>query len=605
MGLPLLPDPYSNPEVVGSGAFGIVVRARDHMLDRDVAIKLVPHRDLDDRTIDRFVDEAKRVARLQHPNVVTIHSAGIHDDHLYLVMEYATGGTLADQIPESGGIPMNDALRYLDEAAKGLDYAHMNGVVHQDVKPTNLLVDAHDAVKVADFGLAREMDRSSATRGGTLFYAAPEKWDPDLVLTPATDVFALAMTAWELLTGHPHGGLARIASTGIEASSRISDVLVGAPVKADRVFAAAFAIEPTMRTQSTTEFVNQLRSALGSAPSLQPTMHHAPGRRRRPAGAIPMFDDRLSLLDDEPMAARSSTPSVLRDGGSLAIRHTAAQVAVRDTDWFLGVKWSGSVKPQQRGTGIWVAVVNNGVLYEIKSGCTREEAIDFILSNGRNVPRVTVGIDFGFSVPAWFIDEQGWRSALQLWDYLDSMEQHRGVLTQWPAHLTLPFWGPNIRTRPDIPAGADWFRQTENDVREMTGAVPKSVFQLTGAGSVGGMSVRGMPQLKRMRDQGWSVWPFDPPTSHTALEVFPRSLLLALATPGTKPSRDEVRDDVMAALPPAFLSGDSDLGDLLAANHTAFEAAFAAWSLWADGAELPDLSQDPIAQREGRIWLPE
>ncbi len=605
MGLPLLPDPYSNPEVVGSGAFGIVVRARDHMLDRDVAIKLVPHRDLDDRTIERFVDEAQRVARLQHPNVVTIHGAGIHDDHLYLVMEYATGGTLADQIPESGGIPMNDALRYLDEAAKGLDYAHMNGVVHQDVKPTNLLVDAHDAVKVADFGLAREMDRSSATRGGTPFYAAPEEWDPDLVLTPATDVFALAVTAWELLIGHPHGGLARIASTGIEASSRISDVLVGAPVKADRVFAAAFAIEPAMRTQSTTEFVDQLRSALGSVPLLQPTVHHAPRRRRRPSGAISLFDDRLSLLDDGPMAARPSTLSVLRDGGSLAIRHAAAQAAVRDTDWFLGVKWSGSVKPRQSGTGIWVAVVNNGVLCDLKSGCTREEAIDFILSDGRNVPRVTVGIDFGFSVPAWFIDEQGWQSALQLWDYLDSIEQHRGVFTQWPAHLTLPFWGPNIRSRPDIPAGADWFRQTENDVREMTGAVPKSVFQLTGAGSVGGMSVRGMPQLKRMRDQGWSVWPFDPPTSHTALEVFPRSLLLALATPGTKPSRDEVRNDVMAALPPAFLSGDSDLGDLLATNHTAFEAAFAAWSLWADGAELPDLSQDPIAQREGRIWLPE
>ncbi len=602
MGTISLPDPFTNLGTIGAGNFGTVVRARDRTLKRDVAIKLIPHHGWDHLTVKRFLGEAKRVARLQHPNVVTIHSAGIHDDHLYLVMEYATGGTLADQIPESGGIPMNDALRYLDEAAKGLDYAHMNGMVHQDVKPANLLVDAHGSVKVADFGLAREMDRSSATRGGTISYAAPEMWDPDAARTPAIDVFSLGVTAWEMLTGACHGGVARIASAGAEASSRISEILPGISRDADNVFANALVINPSRRTQSTTQFVNDLRVALATPPRRAASRPDSPEVPKEPYTVFAAFEDSVSGGAAAPQSARGS---VLRDARSVSFRHAAALQAVRDSDWFVGVKWSGTAKPRQSSAGIWVAVVKDGVLRKLVSDFDREGATDFILEECRDAPRVTVGMDFGFSVPAWFIDAHGWSSATDLWNYLDDMEQGLGPLTQWPTELELPFWGPNIRTRPNIHPDADWFRATENDVRDMTGAVPKSVFQLTGAGSVGGMSVRGMPQLKRMREHGWHIWPFDRPASHMVVEVFPRALLLALVTPGSSPNRDDVRDDVLAGLPPTFTRGRAEISEALATNHTAFEAAFAAWSLWADGADLPDLSRDPVAQREGRIWLSE
>jgi len=186
------------------------------------------------------------------------------------------------------------------------------------------------------------------------------------------------------------------------------------------------------------------------------------------------------------------------------------------------------------------------------------------------------------------------------------MEVDQGAESQWPRSLPLPFWGPRVRPKPELGPGATWFRRTEDETRAYTRANPKSVFQLTGAGSNGGQSVRGMPILKALRDSGFSIWPMDPPSQQMVLEVYPRALLQWL-----RPGAQSVRGDAgrlafLNEAPVAFWGHDAAMRDLLASTASAFDAAIAAWALWVGRDAIAQLSEeaDPMLRREGRIWLP-
>lgn len=195
---------------VGEGAMGVVHEALDLDLERRVAIKLL-HDDLPGRpdplAAERFLREARTAARLTHPHVAAVHQVGRDGDRLFIVMEWLDGGDLGQAIKQGGPLPWQEAAAAVRDAALGLAAAHAEGLVHRDVKPSNLMRHRSGAVKLVDFGLARlhEAPSDLTMTGnilGTPAYLAPEvcRGDP---ATPLADQYALGCTLFHLLAGHP------------------------------------------------------------------------------------------------------------------------------------------------------------------------------------------------------------------------------------------------------------------------------------------------------------------------------------------------------------------------------------------------------------------
>ena len=201
----VLPERYRDPARIGHGAMGEVVRTRDTVLDRDVAVKLLATRFAEDADIRaRFTREGLAAARLSgEPGIVTVYDVGEWRGRPFIVMEYLGGGSIADRLAQ--GVPsVAEALEWLEEAARALDAGHRHGIVHRDVKPANLLLDARGRVHVADFGVASAGGLDSLTATGTILgtagYLSPEQARGERA-TPASDRYALAVVAWELLAG--------------------------------------------------------------------------------------------------------------------------------------------------------------------------------------------------------------------------------------------------------------------------------------------------------------------------------------------------------------------------------------------------------------------
>jgi uncharacterized RDD family membrane protein YckC len=200
-------DHFEIRGLLGGGGMGRVYLAHDLALDRPVALKLL-RRELASNAslIARLVDEARAQARLQHPNVVTIYYIGKFEDASYFVMEYVRGRTLAEVLEKDGPLGWGDALEYVIQTARALATAHGRGMIHRDVKPSNLLLGdvtgpaQRPEIKVADFGLATSPGQAEGRFVGTPFYAAPEQIGggaPDF----RGDVYSLGITFYELLTG--------------------------------------------------------------------------------------------------------------------------------------------------------------------------------------------------------------------------------------------------------------------------------------------------------------------------------------------------------------------------------------------------------------------
>ncbi|MEA2400477.1 MAG: eukaryotic-like serine/threonine-protein kinase, partial [Thermoleophilaceae bacterium] len=176
----LIGDRFRLEEKVGSGGMSSVYRAFDPTLERHVAIKLM-HRDISDDAdqLERFRREARAVAQLNHPHVVTVIDAGEDDGAPYIVFEYVEGETLKERVKRTGGLPVVEAVAYAIEIGRGLMAAHTERLVHRDVKPQNVLIDAEGRAKVTDFGIARALDDGSLTATGrvlgTTDYVAPEQ----------------------------------------------------------------------------------------------------------------------------------------------------------------------------------------------------------------------------------------------------------------------------------------------------------------------------------------------------------------------------------------------------------------------------------------------
>jgi predicted Ser/Thr protein kinase len=279
---------------------GEIFRATDDVLGRAVAIKILAERHAkDEATRRRFTREALAAARLSgEPNTVTIYDVGEWNERPFIVMEYLGGGSLASRLREEGAQPAATALRWLEQAASALDAAHAQGIVHRDVKPANLLLDRDGNVHVADFGIASAAGLDSLTATGTVLgtagYLAPEQAQGERA-SAESDEYALAVVAFELLTGHrpfENESLTAEAAAHVHAPipspcERKHDL----PCELDPVFERAMSKRREERYPSGRDFVAALHEAFdraaGATGELRPTAA-APPPGPVPIGARPV-----------------------------------------------------------------------------------------------------------------------------------------------------------------------------------------------------------------------------------------------------------------------------------------------------------------------------
>jgi serine/threonine-protein kinase len=205
----MLADRYELLEDLGSGGMATVWRARDRRLGREVAVKVLsPSLASDPAFRDRFDREARHVASLTHPNIVTVHDSGSEGDSYYMVMELVRGESLESKLASTSPyMSLEDTLRIARGVLAALARAHSRGVVHRDIKPGNILVTPDGTAKVADFGIAKGFTEFDALTGagtfmGTLFYASPEQLE-GRPATPASDLYSFGCVLYECLVGHP------------------------------------------------------------------------------------------------------------------------------------------------------------------------------------------------------------------------------------------------------------------------------------------------------------------------------------------------------------------------------------------------------------------
>jgi serine/threonine protein kinase len=261
---------YEILECLGRGGMGVVYKARQKSLDRLVALKiLAPEREKDPQFAERFAREAKTLAQLNHPNIVTVHDFGEAGGMFYLVMEFVDGVNLR-QLMGAGRLSPKQALAIVPAICEALQFAHDRGIVHRDIKPENVMVDKQGRVKIADFGIARIMGAVGETAGaskggrpapgltgartlGTPTYMAPEQAENPTEVDHRADIYSLGVVFYEMLTGEPPRGKFEPPSHRVQMDVRIDEVVLRALEKA-----------PERRYQTAGEFKRTVETISGS-----------------------------------------------------------------------------------------------------------------------------------------------------------------------------------------------------------------------------------------------------------------------------------------------------------------------------------------------------
>lgn len=272
-------DGYQILDVLGRGGMGVVYKAEDLALSRKVALKMIdPALAGDESFLRRFRAEARALARVDSPYIVSVHALRQTDFGLFIVMEYVEGGTIADIVCE-GPMPWTQALPLVKQMLHAFDHAHGVGVVHRDIKPRNIMLTPDGVVKVTDFGLAKlhqQNVEATVTQGiaGTLFYMSPEQVKGQRDLDHRADLYSLGMTIYEMLAGQvpldrsesEYVVLKRIVEEAFPPPTQfvpdLPDALVSIVMK-------ALEKDPAKRYQSAREMLNDLAAFEGSQATTQ------------------------------------------------------------------------------------------------------------------------------------------------------------------------------------------------------------------------------------------------------------------------------------------------------------------------------------------------
>jgi len=287
----LIAGRYELEKLVGSGGMSNVFRAHDSLLERTVALKILHEQyTRDEDYVERFRREARAVAQLAHPNIVTVIDRGEQDGRQYIVFEFIEGDNLKE-IVARGPVPVRDAIGLTLQVARALSFAHERGLVHRDVKPQNVLLNEDGQAKVTDFGIARSLDVHGVTQTGTVLgtsdYIAPEQARGQKV-NPKTDIYSLGAVLYELLTGDvPFAGDNFVAVAMRHVNEPAPSVLEhrpDCPLRLDLAVQRAMAKDPADRFESMDDFVIELEACLAEVDGRGDegaTMIVPPARRRR------------------------------------------------------------------------------------------------------------------------------------------------------------------------------------------------------------------------------------------------------------------------------------------------------------------------------------
>jgi len=321
-------DRYELEELVGTGGMSSVYKAHDTLLERHVALKILhDHYSDDDDFVERFKREARTVAQLSHPNIVTVIDRGEAGGRQFIVFEYIDGESLKELVVRSGHLSVERALELALEVAHGLAFAHQHGLVHRDVKPQNVLLNGDGRAKVTDFGIARSLDvEHGVTQTGTVLgtsnYIAPEQASGQPVDTQ-TDVYSLGVVLYELLAGDvpfPGENFVTVAMKHVnEPPPNLLDVRRDVPLRVAAAVDRALEKDPDQRFPSMDAFAAELEACLaevhGGDGAGEATMVVPPAPRRpqaRPASRWPLVIGAVAVL---ALAAIVAATLALRDRG--------------------------------------------------------------------------------------------------------------------------------------------------------------------------------------------------------------------------------------------------------------------------------------------------
>ncbi|MDB4873818.1 MAG: hypothetical protein JWM41_264 [Gemmatimonadetes bacterium] len=285
-----LGDGYEVVRPLGEGGFAVVYLVLDLALKRDLAVKVLSPDIITSKSmLERFRREAETIAGLSHPNIIPLHFIGQRDDLLYLAMPCIAGGSIADRLEREGPLPVDDVVRIVSEVASALAHAHKRGVIHRDIKPPNILVDAESGrCLVTDFGIARSADLAQLTATGIMLgtpaYLSPEQVTGEAV-DHRVDIYALGVMAYELLAGRvPFEGptpMAAMMKRLAGPPDSVSNVRTDVPPHVDAAITACLAADPAARPQTAHDVV---RAFGGGGPSTSGAVATSASTTRPPVG---------------------------------------------------------------------------------------------------------------------------------------------------------------------------------------------------------------------------------------------------------------------------------------------------------------------------------
>ena len=300
----MLSGRYEVLKRVGSGGMADVYMAKDHKLNRNVAVKVLKSEYVEDeKFLRKFETEAQAVARLSHPNIVNIYDVGIEDGINYIVMELAEGITLKEYIRKKGYLTPKETVEISTQIASAISHAHKNHIIHRDIKPQNILVSDTGIIKVTDFGIAKATSSntvtSTATAMGSVHYISPEQ-AKGRFCDEKSDIYSLGITMYEMVTGHvpfDHENGVTIAlmhlQNEITPPSQIRD---GIPDSLEKIILKCTMKKPEERYQTADELITDLRLVFEDTSGGY-------------VGVVPTIDDSPTIMiDQNELTQRINTP---------------------------------------------------------------------------------------------------------------------------------------------------------------------------------------------------------------------------------------------------------------------------------------------------------